>query len=76
MSVSCGLPNKDGYNDVYATEHIVLGKKSYIDNLEYVNVEGQTIHDQHVLMNGFLTSCIEYYANDNKYQYYMFIITI
>ena len=43
-----------------------FGKKSYTDILEYVNDEGDKIHDQHVRMKGFPTSCIEYYAKVNK----------
>ena len=57
------FPNEDGYNDVYAIDSLCLGKNSYIDILEYVNDKGHTIHDHHVRMNGFPTSCIEYYAN-------------
>ena len=60
------------YEYVYVIEHIFLCKKSYIDILEYVNSEGHTILDQHVRMTGFPTSCVEYYANDTTYQYYMF----
>ena len=46
--------------------NVFLGKKSYIDILKYVNDEGDKIHDQHVIMKGFPTSCIEYYAKINK----------
>ena len=60
------LPQKDGYKDACAIECFFLGKKSYIDILEYVNDEGDKIHDQHVRMKGFPTSCIEYYAKINK----------
>ena len=55
-----------GYKDVYAIQSFFLGKKSYIDILEHVNDEGDKIHDQHVRINGFPTSCIEYYAKLNK----------
>ena len=46
--------------------NVFLGKTSYIDILEYANDEGDKIHDQHVGMKGFPTSCIEYYAKINK----------
>ena len=60
------LPQKDGYKDVDAIESFCLGRKSYIDILGYVNDEGDKIHDQHVRMKGFPTSCIECYAKINK----------
>ena len=60
------LPQKDTHKDVYAIERFFLGKKSYIDVLEYVNDEGDNIHGQHVRMKGFPTSCIEYYAKLNN----------
>ena len=50
----------------YAIGSFFLGRKSYIDVLEYVNDEGDKIHDQHVRMKGFPTSCIEYYAKINN----------
>ena len=43
-----------------------LCKKPYIDILEYVNGEGNKIHDQHVIMKGFPTSCIEYFGNEKE----------
>ena len=52
--------------DVYAIECFFLGQKSYIYILEYVNDEGDNIHDQHVRMKRFPTSCNEYYAKINK----------
>ena len=61
-----GLHQKDGHKDAYAIETLCLGKKSYMDILEYVNDEGDKIHDQHVKMKGFPTSCIEYYTKINK----------
>ena len=60
------FPKKDGYKDVYGIESLFLGKKPYIDILEYVNDEGNTTHGQHVRMKGFPTSCIEYFAKENK----------
>ena len=66
MPISCGLPQKDWHEDVYAIGNMFLRKKSYIDILEYVNDEGHKIHDQHVRMNGFPASCIGYYAKDNN----------
>ena len=54
-------PPKDGSTDVYAIGSVALGKKSYTDILEYVNGEGDKIHDQLVRMKGFPTLCIEYY---------------
>ena len=75
MNVHVGFPTKENeYKDVYAIESLCLGNKSYIDMLEYVNDEGNKIHDQHVRMKGVPTSCIDYYAKTtNTCQYYMFI---
>ena len=35
------FPKKDGYKDAYAIESLFLGKKPYIDILEYVNDKGR-----------------------------------
>ena len=53
---------------MYAIDSLFVGKKPYIDILECVNDndKGHKIHDQHVRMNGFPTSCIEYYAKENE----------
>ena len=59
------LPQKDGYNDVYAIESLFLGKKTYIDSLEYVNDEGDKTHDLHIRLRGIPTSCIKYEADKN-----------
>ena len=60
------LPQKDGYKDVYAIESLFLGKKTYIDSLEYVNDEGDKTHDLHIRMRGVPASCIKYEASKKK----------
>ena len=60
------FPKKEGYKDVHAIESLFLVKKPYIDMLEYVNDKGHKIHDQHVIMKGFPTSCIEHHAKEKE----------
>ena len=67
MPVPCGLPKqKMGIKRCMLLKACVLGKKPYIDMSEYANDEGNTVHDQHVIMKGFPTSCIEYYAKETE----------
>ena len=53
-----------GYKAVYYIEGLFLGKKSYVDLLEYVddNDKEHKLHDDLARMNGCPTSCIEYHA--------------
>ena len=53
---------------MYAIESLFLDKKSYFDLLGYVddNDEEHKVHDDLARMKGFPTSCIEYYAKENK----------
>ena len=60
------FPKKNGYEDAYDIESMCLGKKSYIDILECVHGEGHKTHDQHAIMKGCPTSCIEYYTKETK----------
>ena len=43
-----------------------LGKKSYVDLLEYVDDNDHQIHDGLARMKGFPTPCIQHYATRNK----------
>ena len=51
-----------GCGEVYGIESLCLGKKSYFDELESTNKEGNLINGELSRMKGIPTSCIEYYA--------------
>ena len=55
---------KKRHKEVYAIDSLLLGKKSYVDLLEYVddNDKSHKIHDDLARMKGFPTSCIQHYA--------------
>ena len=56
--VDFGLKGAAG--DIYATKSIFLGKKSYLDILESVDKDGNTIHGTHVRMKGVTEAGIEH----------------
>lgn len=54
MNGSCG--------DITAVESIFLGKKCYIDKLQSVDKQGETIYDYHIRMKGVPCDSIKYKA--------------
>ena len=48
--------------DIYATKSIFLGKKSYIDVLESVDQEGNTISGTHIRLKGITSAGMEHMA--------------
>ena len=57
---------KDGYEEVYCIESLFLGKKTYLDILEYVAKNGNTINDNLIRLKGIPTSCIEFKAEQEN----------
>ena len=49
-----------GCNNIIARRSIFLGKKSYIDELEGVDANGNTVIDYHTRMKGIPNSCLEF----------------
>ena len=60
------FPKKEGYDEVYCIESLFLGKKTYLDILEYVAKNGNKINDNLIRLKGIPTSCIEYHAEKEK----------
>ena len=58
--VDFDLPGACG--EIYAKESIFLGKKCYLDILESVDKDGQTIHGEHIRMKGVPTPSIRHTA--------------
>ena len=52
--------------DIYAVEHLFLGKKTYIDILESTDKDGKTVNSEHIIMKGIPTPCIKYYAEQHN----------
>ena len=53
-------------SDIYGIESLFLGKKTYIDILESIDKDGNTINSEHIRMKGIPTPCITYYAKQNN----------
>ena len=53
-------------SEIYATESLFLGKKTYIDILESTDKDGKTINSEHIRMKGIPTPCIKYYAEQHN----------
>ena len=49
--------------DICATESYFIGKKVYIDKLESVDKNGETITDDHIRLKSVPTSCVKYTAD-------------
>jgi len=49
-----------GCNNIIARRSIFLGKKSYIDELEGIDANGNTVVDYHTRMKGIPNSCLEF----------------
>ena len=52
--------------DIWATDSIFLGKKSYIDKLESRDKDGKPIYGYHIRMKGITASSIDYTAKNNS----------
>ena len=57
---------KDATSETYAVESLFLGKKTYIDILEWTDKYGKTINSKHIRMKGIPTPCIKYYAEQHN----------
>ena len=57
-----------GCTNVFAKRSIFLGKKSYIDELEGTNDDGQQVTGFHVRMKGIPESCLTYTSLKNGYK--------
>ena len=54
--------------DIYAKECYFIAKKVYIDKLESVDAEGNTINSDHIRMKSVPTSCIKYTSKEMNLQ--------
>jgi hypothetical protein len=54
--------------DIYAKECYFIAKKVYIDKLESVDAEGNTINSDHIRMKSVPTSCIKYTSKELNLQ--------
>eukprot|EP00972_Heterocapsa_arctica_P037864 5573697-Heterocapsa_arctica.AAC.1 len=54
-----GFGMKGARGEIYATESLCLGEKRYIDALESMDKDGNTIHEEHVKMRGIPNACIK-----------------
>ena len=54
--------------DIYAKECYFIAKKEYIDKLESVDAEGNTINSDHIRMKSVPTSCIKYTSKEMNLQ--------
>ena len=54
--------------DIYAKECYFIAKKVYIDKLESVDADGNTINSDHIRMNSVPTSCIKYTSKEMNIQ--------
>ena len=52
--------------DIWATDSIFLGKKSYIDKLESRDKDGKPIYGYHIRMKGITSASIDYTAKNNS----------
>ena len=52
--------------EIYAIEHLFLGKKTYIDMLEPTDKDCNPINSEHIRMKGIPAPCIKYYAKQNN----------
>ena len=52
--------------EIYAIEHLFLGKKTYIYSLEPTDKDGKTINSEHIKMKGIPTPCMQYYAEQHN----------
>jgi hypothetical protein len=63
--------------NVIARRSIFLGKKSYIDELEGIDVDGNTIIEYHARMKGIPPACLDYAVEkqglDNLYELYQML---
>ena len=57
----------EGCKDIVARRSIFLGKKSYIDELEGVNAEGEKVIDYHIRMKGIPEKCLLYASKKQGY---------
>ena len=48
--------------EIYSNESLYLGKKSYFENLESTDKNGDIINDEHIRMKAIPTQCIRYTA--------------
>ena len=55
-----------GCGEVYAIASFFLDTTHYVDHLESISKEGETINGDLLRMKGIPTSCIEYYAKVNN----------
>jgi hypothetical protein len=57
---------KGAEDEIYATQSIFLGKKSYIDRLESKDKNGDKINGFHVRLKGITEAGIKHYCYENK----------
>jgi hypothetical protein len=64
----------DGCKNIIARRSIFLGKKSYIDELEGIDANGNTVIEYHARMKGIPPACLDYAVMerglDNLFQLY------
>ena len=54
--------------EIYAKESYFIAKKVYIDILESINKDGETINSDHIRMKSVPTSCIKYTSQEQELQ--------
>ena len=53
-------------SEVYSSESLYLGKKSYFENLESTDKNSDIINGEHIRMKAIPTPCIKYTAQQNN----------
>jgi hypothetical protein len=63
-----GVKKINGVSGVYSTKSIFLGKKSYIDCLEGLDKDGNTISGYHIRLKGITREAIKHHGEDKPFE--------